>query len=252
MLSKYFALFAAFATFTPAFAAPVPETLVDVLASVTNVGNDATVNVLTKRADAVNPGRKHAPLSRLTRYADQNGISVFDELIKRLEFTERDSGCDVADVDVIVSNVLNNVTINILKRTEGCDIVGVTAAATDILNNLKVNILTKREVTDEEVNNAVANAVQSQGITLAHRSNLDDATAVNDILKRYQGVAARGKESDFTQAQIVSAINQALAQSSGSGSRRRDTSTSDVQNLANKVVGSLYGHPQGVDTVGGL
>lgn len=32
MLSKYFALFAAFATFTPAFAAPVPESLVDVVA----------------------------------------------------------------------------------------------------------------------------------------------------------------------------------------------------------------------------
>ncbi|KAG1795633.1 uncharacterized protein HD556DRAFT_364021 [Suillus plorans] len=156
MLSKYFALFAAFAAFTPAFAAPVPETLVDAvvgksrpmcvcvcvsslhcvfIVAVTNDVNNANVNVLTKRVDAVNP-------------------AVFDEVIKRLEFTERDSGCDVADVDVIVSNVLNNVTINILKRSD-CDIVGVSAAAVDILNNLNVNVLTKREVTDAEVVNGI-------------------------------------------------------------------------------------------------
>ncbi|KAG2052310.1 hypothetical protein BDR06DRAFT_1009591 [Suillus hirtellus] len=221
MLSKYFALFAAFATFTPAFAAPVPESLVDVLASVTNVGNDANVNVLTKRADAVNSG-------------------LFDEVIKRLEFTERDSGCGLADVDVIVSNVLNNVTINILKRDD-CDVVGVTAAAVDILNNLNVNVLTKREVTSSQVASAVKTAAQNQGITLASRSDLDDATAVSEILKRYEGIVARAKGSPYTEAQIVDAIMTAMEQYGGGSSSRRRGTTPDVQAVTEDLLSKVYG-----------
>lgn len=235
MLSKYFALFAAFAAFTPAFAAPVPETLVDAVVSVTNDVNNANINVLTKRADAVNP-------------------AVFDEVIRRLEFTERDSGCGLADVDVIVSNVLNNVTINILKRTDGCDVVAVSAAAVDILNNLNVNILTKRDVSDTDIDNAVQSAAKSQGITFPQRSNLDDATAVNDILKRYQGIAARGKESAFTQAQIVSAIQEAIAQYGGGSSSRRRGTTPDVQAVTEDLLDKVYNTKGARDAgiIGGL
>ncbi|KAG1893638.1 uncharacterized protein F5891DRAFT_1196169 [Suillus fuscotomentosus] len=220
MLSKYFALFAAFAAFTPAFAAPVPETLVDAVVAVTNDVNNLNVNALTKRADAVNSG-------------------LFDEVIKRLEFTERDSGCGLADVDVIVSNVLNNVTINILKRDD-CDVVGVTAAAVDILNNLNVNVLTKREVTSSQVASAVQAAAQNQGITLASRSDLDDAAAVNEILRRYEGIAARAKGSPYSQAQIVDAIMQAMQAYGGSSSRRRGT-TPDVRAVTEDLLSKVYG-----------
>lgn len=234
MLSKYFALFAAFATFTPAFAAPVPESLVDVVAAVTNVGNDATVNVLTKRADAVNSG-------------------LFDEVIKRLEFTERDSGCGLADVDVIVSNVLNNVTINILKRDD-CDVVGVTAAAVDILNNLNVNVLTKREVTSSQVASAVQTAAQNQGITLASRSDLDDAAAVNEILKRYEGIVARAKGSPYTESQIVDAIMVAMEQYGGGSSSRRRGTTPDLQAVTKDLFNRVYGAKRARDAnvIGGL
>jgi len=234
MLSKYFALFAAFATFTPAFAAPVPESLVDVVAAVTNVGNDATVNVLTKRADAVNSG-------------------LFDEVIKRLEFTERDSGCGLADVDVIVSNVLNNVTINILKRDD-CDVVGVTAAAVDILNNLNVNVLTKREVTSSQVASAVQTAAQNQGITLASRSDLDDAAAVNEILKRYEGIVARAKGSPYTESQIVDAIMVAMEQYGGGSSSRRRGTTPDLQAVTKDLFNKVYGAQRARDAnvIGGL
>ncbi|KAG1858560.1 hypothetical protein F4604DRAFT_1794786, partial [Suillus subluteus] len=78
MLSKSFALFAAFAAFVPAFAAPLPGQVADVTATVKNDINDPKVNVLTR------------------------GPAAFEEVVRRLELSGRgdSSGCSIADVDI--------------------------------------------------------------------------------------------------------------------------------------------------------
>lgn len=126
MLSKSFALFVAFTAFAPAFAAPVPADVLGVDAVVKNVANDLKATVLTRRSDPVSP-------------------ATFEEVVKMLELSRRteDSGCSVAEVDAIISNVLNNGTIDILsssKRSD-CDVVGVTAEVKNVLNNLHISVL---------------------------------------------------------------------------------------------------------------
>lgn len=163
-------------------------------AVVTNVANDLVANVATKRA-GVDP-------------------VVFDEVIKRLEFTQRDSGCGLADIDVIVSNVLNNVTINILKRGD-CDVVGVSAAVVDVLNNLHVNVASpskRGEYSLEQLESIVSSTASNQGYNVpsGKRSDAEDSAAVNRILEQLSGNVKRSKASPYTVSQIASALAQVL------------------------------------------
>ncbi|KAG1824596.1 uncharacterized protein BJ212DRAFT_1321356, partial [Suillus subaureus] len=195
MLSKSLALFAAFAAIVPAFAAPLPEQLANVVAVVENVGDDAKVNVLTR------------------------GPAAFEEVARRLELSGRDSGCSLADVDIIISNVLNNATINVLSPSKrgGCDILGLTIEVTDVLNNLDVNVLSpgkskRSDFTLAQLESLVTSAAQSKSKTsrsAADKRGLVDVTAVVDDVLNNLDVNVLTKRGDYTVSQVANGMIRA-------------------------------------------
>ncbi|KAG1838274.1 hypothetical protein DFJ58DRAFT_814331 [Suillus subalutaceus] len=227
MLSKSFALFAAFAAFVPAFAAPLPGQVADVAAIVDNVGENANVNVLTR------------------------GPAAFEEVVRRLELSGRGdaSGCSVADVDIIVSNVLNNDTINILSPSKrgGCDILGLTLEVTDVLNNLDINILSPGKSKRAEafsleqitslVSTMAANTGKAARSTAGKRGgSLVDVTAVVEDVLNNLDINVLTKRVDVTEAQIANAVYNALI--SGSTSKRSGI-IPNVNDLADRALEEL-------------
>lgn len=221
MLSKSFALFVAFAAFTPAFAAPVPD-VVGVTAVVKDIANDLKANVLTSRSDPASP-------------------ATFEEVVKMLELSRRteSSGCSVAEVDAIISNVLNNGTINILsssKRSD-CDVVGVTAEVKNVLNNLHISVLSTSKrgesscsVADiEAVVYDVANDMNINVLT-QKRGNCDVvkvSAIVKEILENLNvNVLTQSKRSTYSVSAIATKAKNIL---DGTTSKRGDS-------LANVVV----------------
>lgn len=93
---------------------------------------------------------------------------------------------------------------------------------------------------------------------MASRSDLDDAAAVNEILKRYEGIVARAKGSPYTESQIVDgmacaisvtagfwlrvvAIMVAMEQYGGGSSSRRRGTTPDLQAVTKDLFNRVYG-----------
>jgi hypothetical protein len=232
MLSKSFALFAAFAAFSPAFAAPLPDVL-GVNAAVKDIANNLKANVLTQRADAVGP-------------------ASFAEVVKMLELSRRgdSSGCSVAEVDAIVNNVLNNGTIDILTQSKrsDCDVVGVTAEVKNVLNNLHISVLSQSKRGEEYCSLAdveaivtdVANDMKINVITQSKRSGCDvvKVTAiVKDILDDLKvNVLTQSKRSTYS----VSAIaTKAKAILEGTASKRSQDGLANVVVVAENDIDQL-------------
>ncbi|KIK46835.1 hypothetical protein CY34DRAFT_9415 [Suillus luteus UH-Slu-Lm8-n1] len=219
MLSKSFALFVAFAAFIPAFAAPVPDVL-GVTAAVKDVANDLKANVLTRSDPA-----------------------TFEEVVKMLELSRRteSSGCSVAEVDAIISNVLNNGSISILsssKRSD-CDLVGVTAEVKNVLNNLHISVLSSSKRSEgycslADVEAVVYNVANDMKINVLSQSkkrsgcDVVKVTAiVKDILENLDvNVLTQSKRSTYSVSAIATKAKDILE---GKVSKRGDT-------LANVVV----------------
>ncbi|KAG2067267.1 hypothetical protein BDR04DRAFT_1105298 [Suillus decipiens] len=164
MLSKSFALFAAFAAAAPALASPLPNNVVGALVDLNNVANDLHANVLSTRG----------------------GSPSFDDVVKGFEQHSGgyDYGCSVVQIDAIINNVLNNATINILStKRSGCDVLGVTAVVENVLNNLKINILSsgvKRDVVG--VTAVVDNVLENPKINVVSSGVKRDVVKVDALV----------------------------------------------------------------------
>ncbi|KAG2135636.1 hypothetical protein BD769DRAFT_1441207 [Suillus cothurnatus] len=230
MLSKYFTLFAALAAFVPAFAAPVPsDPLADVVVDVQNDLNNLNVNVLTR-----GPAGKHEVLSSPVGNVDQNDIPAFEEVVRRLELSRRDSGCSLADVDLIVSNVLNNDTINILTKRDGCDILGLTLEVTDVLNNLNVNILKRSEEKRYTLDDITKIVTTELGNLQSTKRQLINVDAIVDNVLNNLDVNVLTKRSGVTIEQIATAVLNAVNGAAGSTSKRSGN-IPNVEDLTDKI-----------------
>lgn len=211
MLSKYFTLFAALAAFVPAFAAPLPsDPLVNVVADVQNDLNNLNVNVLTR------------------------GPAAFEEVVRRLELSRRDSGCSLADVDLIVSNVLNNDTINILTKRDGCDILGLTLEVTDVLNNLNVNILKRSEEKRYTLDDITKIVTTELGNLQSTKRQLINVDAIVDNVLNNLDVNVLTKRSGVTIEQIATAVLNAVNGAAGLTSKRSGN-IPNVEDLTDKI-----------------
>ncbi|KAG2044058.1 hypothetical protein BDR03DRAFT_940662 [Suillus americanus] len=234
MLSKTFALFATFAAFVPALAAPLPsaDSLIDAVVDVQNDLNNLNVNVLTRGA-------------------------AFEEVARRLELSGRgdSSGCSLADVDIIISNVLNNDTINILSPAKrgGCDILGLTVEVTNVLNNLDINILSpgrskrseEKRYTFEEIESIVTKTAENLKTKTTRSTtgkrgggSLIDVTAVVEDVLNNLDVNILTKRSDFTTTQVATAVLNALNGVTSSPSKRSGN-TPNVDHLTDQVIEEL-------------
>lgn len=223
MLSKSFALFAAFAAFAPAFAAPVPADVLGVDAVVKDVANDLKAGVLT-RSDPVN-------------------AATFEEVVKMLELSRRteDSGCSLVDVDAIINNVLNNGSISILssKRSD-CDVVGVTAEVKNVLNNLHVSVLSTSKRGEgycslADVEAVVTDVANNMNINVLTQKRGDcDVVKVTAIVKNLLenlnvNVLTQSKRSTYSVSDIATQAKNIL-----------EGKTSKRDELANVVVDVVH------------
>lgn len=232
MLSKSFALFVAFAAFTPAFAAPLPS-VVGVDAVVKDIADNLKANVLTQRSDPVGP-------------------ASFEEVVKMLELSRRgDSyGCSVAEIDAIVNDVLNNGTISILSQSKrsDCNVVGVTAEVKNVLNNLHISVLSQSKRGEaycsladvEAIVTDVANDMKINVLTQSKRSSCDvvKVTAiVKDLLNNLKvNVLTQSKRSTYSVSAIATKAKNILE---GTASKRSEDSIANVVVVAEDDLNKL-------------
>ncbi|KAG1890364.1 hypothetical protein F4604DRAFT_1673786 [Suillus subluteus] len=218
MLSKSFALFAAFAAFAPAFATPVPASEVGVTAVVNNAGNDLKTSVGT-RADAV----EYEP--------------SFDEVVKMVELSRRDDGCSLVDIDGVIYDVLNNATISVLRRDGGCNVARATATVRDVVNKARANSLSSRSKRHEEkrysldqIEAIVTSAYDKKNSAVTDKR--DDA-GVYTIVERVLNNSP-SKRGTYTISQVATATKEVL-DANGVVSKRSD----NVDDLAEQILDEL-------------
>jgi hypothetical protein len=199
MLFKSFALFAAFAASVPAFAAP------------------------TSANDGVSPA-----VGNVAGTAEYDS-ALHDEVAKLFEFSRRDDGCSLVEVDGIIENVLNNATITVLKRSD-CNSARAAAEIRDVLNNAKANALSSRSKRDgenvysfDQIKTIVTDVWNNKKTDKRDNSVVSEIAAkVVDSLQTSGSTSS--KPTADTISQVAGAVKRTLDGVTGSLSKRTDNS----------------------------